>query len=208
MRQRTNRMSRFAFWGMVTVVAVVAGTLIRLSVEKSGDTIRTRHIKSIATSIKANSLDKENTEKYFYPTHFSLMKILRKGNLEIPSPYDNICYFVGSVQNPHKNSSDFIVMTWGTHSSTLNENIPGIIYETSSPLLEKVMRKLSPTLDKHHFQCKRTSNIPWKKDMSPLLKMKLFPTHWLKINAKEQICLGISETELPPKLTLCIPEDQ
>lgn len=193
---------------IIITLVVLLGliTAVRLTVARSGDTIRMKHISNISTSIKANSLGKMARNKYFYPTHVDLLNALKKTHFDIPDPYNNICYFFGSVQNEEKNTSDYIIITWGDESSTLDPKLPGVIFETSNDIMKKVIYKISPTLDRKHFRCKQNKTIPWKNDMSTLLKMKLFPTHWLKINEEQQVCIGITDQDMPAGMAECLPE--
>lgn len=201
-KARVRKKWLFIFLGAMILLILI----FRQLVFETGDTIRINHIQSIATSIRANALGKAEIDRYFYPTHMSLFQSLGQSHFKIPKPYGNICYFVGTVQNKEKGTSDFVVLSWGTEMSTLNPKIPGVIFETSSEIIKNTMQVLSPTIDASHFACKQNKSIPWKKDMSALLKLQLFPTHWLKINEKQQVCIGITDQKMPENMAECLPE--
>lgn len=194
-------------WLLILLGAMLIIILVfRELVFEAGDTIRIKHIQSIATSIRANALGQAESDRYFYPTHASLLKSLGQSHFKIPEPYGNICYFVGTVQNKEKGTSDFVVLSWGTETSTLNPKIPGVIFETSSEIIKNTLQVLSPTIDSDHFACKQNKSIPWKRDMSSLLRLRLFPTHWLKINEHQQVCIAITDQKMPANLATCLPE--
>ena len=202
-----KRRFRYKKWLTIFVMAfVIIFFVFKFLVLSAGDTIRIKHIKNIAISIRANALGKAEVDRYFYPTHLALLKSLRSSHSKAPEPYGNICYFIGTVSNKEAGTSDFIVLTWGTEKSTLNPEIPGVLFETSSEVMKNAIEVLSPTIDQDHFSCKQEESIPWKKDMSPLIKLNLFPTHWLKINPKQQVCIGITDAQMPPSLANCLPE--
>ena len=168
---------------IIGILATVSTATFSNTIGKARDVERTAAVKQVSQIIEGESLGVSGEQRYFFGGA-GLRSVLEKHGYNMPAAKNDICYYIFAALNDGFASSlsdvisnqgasalrtggennEFLMVTWGEASSTVNSSNAGPIFQ-GSPGGIQVATNNAGNLSRDDFACPEPGNQPdlWTK---------------------------------------------
>jgi len=150
---------------VMLVLSLLFLFIIRPSLREVRDIQRDSALQSISLIIRADNVEKQGVDKYFYAlsdekgtsneSHLSgIREIFSYQDYRIPESVKNICYFLALGEGSRKHSgsdNQFLVAVWGEGMSTLQNEEEGVLAKGTREAVDVFLE--NKFITKHDFSC-------------------------------------------------------